>query len=108
MDMSAGPCDSPAVVILSIGSQREPGACAVTTPALPARDYKSKRPDQLAGPFEQRLFGYGQVVVNVFGSCAITTPFAVAPTSTSCPVGRNAAVTGPMIGSLIGMVPTLR
>lgn len=52
---------------------------------------------------------YGQLVVNVFGSVAMTTPRAVAPTRTSWPVTeRYAAVTGPMIGSRIGIVPTLR
>jgi hypothetical protein len=51
---------------------------------------------------------YGQLVVKVFGSCAMTTPRAVAPTSTSWPVlWRNAAVSGPMIGSRIGIEPTL-
>src|SRR5947209_5151682 len=111
MEMRAGPCDSPAVVIRSIG-QRELGACAETTPAAPASTdrhaEKQKGPTSWSGLFETVCRDYGQVVVKVFGSCAMTTPFAVAPTRTSCPDGRSAAVTGPMIGSLIGMVPTLR
>src|SRR5207244_6193566 len=67
-----------------------------------------KSPTTRSGFLESDSLPYGQVVVNVFGSWAMTTPRAVAPTSTSWPLGLSAAVIGPMIGSLIGIVPTLR
>lgn len=51
---------------------------------------------------------YWQDVVKLSGNATTVTPRMVAPTSTSWPLGRVVARTGPMIGSRMGTEAILR
>lgn len=103
--------ESKALVTTYEAARRDGSACPEVHDAEGTRTYAAR-------PRKRRLRGrtippafvrgetptvYWQVDVKLSGSATTVTPRIVAPTSTSCPLGRVVARTGPMIGSRMGI-----